>query len=417
MRAGISNFSVAAADRSRAGPGREPVPRASRLHLDRACQSRRRRRARARDTARPLAARRSRRSRCPRRDSAFPAGAAVTLAGFGKQTPTASEQRPARLADRDGRPAGRLRRLPNDGLIEFNAIELCEASPIERRLQRRQRRRARHDRRIDTDAHRRRERRRPGMRRRQPLPLHLHGSARDPLVHPGERPAGHAPRARDRTASTSAGEAPLVVGNTLDCEPGDWPDSNATYAYSFVNTANGQVLQPARPPSSRSRRPPTAPRSCARSRHERGRHLARRDDARRPPVKAAPQARDARRPALGARGRPAPVVTLAPPRALRKFSVCIDAAAAAAGALPLDHEHRRRRGQGAVHLQFRVKPTARAGTDSLRSRRCRALVGDELGAAPDFLDEVAHEIVCFGACQPSVGRSCIRTREIVELLI
>ena len=55
-----------------------------------------------------------------------------------------------------------------------------------------------------------------------------------------------APPAAPRPSSTTflhvTWDAPLVVGNTLSCSTGGWP-TPPQVTYSFVNSANGQVLQ------------------------------------------------------------------------------------------------------------------------------------------------------------------------------
>ncbi len=303
----------------------------------------------------------------PAPGSAFPGGAAVTIAGFGKQTPTAASSGPLSSLTGTVDPQGICSGSPNDGLIEFNAIELCEASsssavcngdsggglviggstPTLIGV-------------VSAGA--------PGCNvgshslftytGAPEILSFIQGSDR-PATAPREGPNGVDLRWR----------GPLVVGNTLDCEPGDWPDSNATYAYSFVNTANGQMLQHG---TAATFKVPAADTGAAimcevAATNAGGTSLD--ETTATAPVKGSPQARIAHvGPLSGARGRSVLLrVTLVAPAGLfGRFSVCITPPKSVAGRLCRSTTNTDGGADDVPFIfSFHVKPTARAGTDRL----------------------------------------------------
>ncbi len=324
----------------------------------------------------------------PAPNSAFPSGASVTLAGFGKQTPTATNSGPLATLTGTVDPQGVCDANSSDGLIAFNAIELCETSSSSAVCN------------GDSGG---------GLVTAGTTPtligvvsagapgcdvgshsLFTYTGAPEILafIQGSDQPAT-APREGSNGVDLRW-LGPVVVGNTLDCEPGDWPNSNATYAYSFVN-ANERTGASARrggqvhDPGGRQGR-----RDLVRGRgNERRGHLARRDNCHLAGERTAAGANHPHHADLGS-ARP---IGLAPGHArgscrpLRQVRrLHHPSEVGGRPPLPLDNERRRRCRQRAVHLQ---PPGEADGEDRHGQARDhggrRALVGDELRATPRFL--------------------------------
>ncbi len=176
----------------------------------------------------------------PPANGAFPAGVAVGLAGFGKQTPTTTSSGPLSWMTGTVDPQGVCSGSPG-GLIANNAIEICESSGTSAVCN------------GDSGG---------GLVTTGATPT-LIGvvSAGEPGCDPGSHSIFTYTGANEILAFVQGNDhpatapregtngievqwpRPLVVGDTLTCSPGDWPDAGATFAYSFVDSATNQTLE------------------------------------------------------------------------------------------------------------------------------------------------------------------------------
>jgi hypothetical protein len=302
----------------------------------------------------------------PAANTPFPGGATVTIAGFGKQSPTAASSGPLASLTGNVDPQG-VCGGSNGGFIDFNAIELCEASSSS---------------------------------------AVCNGDSGGGLVTGGSTPTligvvsagapgcdvgSHSlftytgapeilafiqgsdqPPAAPREGANGVDVrwfGPLVVGNTLDCEPGDWPNTNATYAYSFVNTTGGAVLQHG--PASKFTIPVAdkgAAISCEVAATSAG-GTSLDETTPTSPIKGPPQARIAHlSPVPGAPGGSIQlrVMLVTPAGLFGKFSVCITPPKSVAGRLCRSTTNADGGAESVPFIfKFRVKPTAKAATDKL----------------------------------------------------
>jgi hypothetical protein len=176
----------------------------------------------------------------PAAGMSFPSGAAVGLAGFGRQSPTVGSSGPLAWMTATADPQGACGDLA-DGLIANNAIVVCASSPTASACN------------GDSGS---------GLVTTGTTPV-LIGVASagtvgcDPgsdsiftyLGAPeildfveGDDAPPVAPRPTSTTFLRLAWDPPLVVGNTLECASGGWA-SAPQLTYSFLDSANGQVLQ------------------------------------------------------------------------------------------------------------------------------------------------------------------------------
>jgi hypothetical protein len=295
----------------------------------------------------------------------FPAGATATLAGFGARAAGERSKGPLGSLTAKVDPQGACGRSVN-GPLEFNAIELCASSPTSSVCN------------GDSGG---------GLVTAGSTPT-LVGivSAGAPGCDIGSRSLftyTGAPeilsfiRGNDHPATAPREGAnpadirwpgPLVVGNTVTCDHGDWPGTNARYTYSFV-TATGKVLQHGSKPSFaiRAGEKGASIRCEVTASNAGGTSID--ETAPSPQVLGVPHVRIVRvAPLSGARGHPISVrVTLASPGGLfGRFAVCISPPRPVAGRLC--HTTLNPRGKaGAVpfDFRFRVKPTARRGTNRM----------------------------------------------------
>ena len=355
VRAGVSNYSSPLPtdleqDRPvsliRVHPGYRPSP---------AGRSRRRRRDRAREPARPERPGRPG-GRAPDCRDAFPTGASVGLAGFGRSSPTVQTSGPlswmtatvdpqgecssdacrgAHREQRDRRSAPRPRRAPS-----ATATAAAASSPPR-----------------DSRARRRRQRWRRRLRRRQPRDLHLHRRARDPPVRPGlGQPAVRASRDQRDVPRREVGPAARRREHDLRARPAAGSAPQPRFTYSFVDPPTARCCRPAEPhlpdPGRRRRRDRSRARSPPRTTAARPR-----GDRRRPPaVKPAPQVKILKVGALaGTRGRRAEPSRLAadPARPLgaRSRSASPRRSRSRGKLCHSTSERRRRLGDLPVHLQ------------------------------------------------------------------
>lgn len=176
----------------------------------------------------------------PSGSAPVPAGATVVLAGFGSKASGAKSKGPLHVLSESVDPKGACG-SSGRGLLEFNAIEICAFSPTGSVCN------------GDSGA---------GLVTAGSKPT-LIGvvSAGAPGCEIGSRSLftyTGAPeilafiRGNDHpVAAPREGPNPpdirwrgrLVVGRSITCDPGDWPGSNAGFNYSFVNVADGKVLQ------------------------------------------------------------------------------------------------------------------------------------------------------------------------------
>lgn len=303
----------------------------------------------------------------PAPNSPFPSGATVSIAGFGKQTPTAASSGPLASLTGNVDPQGDCGGGPNSGFIEFNAIELCEASSSSAVCN------------GDSGG---------GLVTGETTPT-LIGvvSAGAPGCDVGSHSlftytgapeilafiqGSDQPPTAPREGSSGVDLrwlGPTVVGNTLDCEPGDWPGSNATYAFSFVDTTSGRVLQHGEaakftiPEADKG-----ATISCEVAATNAG-GTSLDETTATAAVKSPPQARIARiGPLSGARRHSVLLrVTLVTPAGLfGKFGVCITPPKSVAGRLCRSTTNTDGGADSVPFIfDFRVKPTARVGTGNL----------------------------------------------------
>ncbi len=169
-----------------------------------------------------------------------PAGAAVELAGFGSSAPGEKSKGPLHSLTGKVDPQGACGRAEH-GLLEFNAIQICAWSPTSSVCN------------GDSGS---------GLVTAGPNPM-LVGivsagapgcdiGSRSLFTYTGAREILSFIRGNDRPViAPREGPNPadirwhgrLVVGNTITCDHGDWPGSNASFTYSFVNPTTGKVLQ------------------------------------------------------------------------------------------------------------------------------------------------------------------------------
>ena len=187
-----------------------------------------------------------------------PAGAAVELAGFGSSAPGEKSKGPLHSLIGKVDPQGACGRAQH-GLLEFNAIQICAWSPTSSVCN------------GDSGS---------GLVTAGPNPM-LVGivsagapgcdiGSRSLFTYTGAREILSFIRGNDRPViAPREGPNPadirwhggLVVGNTITCDHGDWPGSNASFTYSFVNPmTTGKVIQhgekrDVHDPGVRSRRP------------------------------------------------------------------------------------------------------------------------------------------------------------------
>jgi hypothetical protein len=178
-----------------------------------------------------------------------------------------------------------------------------------------------------------------------------------------------APRETPTTFLQVKWDPPLVVGNTLSCSTGGWAAPDARFTYSFVDFADGTVLQSG--PRTTYLVPPSAVGKtvvCEVAASNGGGTTLEETDAT-PAVKAAPQVRILKVAALEAtRGHGLKLrVSLQSPVGLwGKFGVCIVPPHAVAGRLCRSTVNAD--GSGGIvpfNFDFRVKPTAPVGTSRL----------------------------------------------------
>lgn len=177
----------------------------------------------------------------PSPNAAFPANAAVGVAGFGKQTPTAVASGSLSWTTATVDPQGSCGASAANGLIDNNGIVLCAASPSSAVCN------------GDSGS---------GLVTTtdpKTLLAVTNGVAAgcDPgspgsftyvgapeildFVQGNDQPPS-APREMSSTTLELEWDPPLVVGNTLSCSTGGW--SGATrFLFSFIDTTSGQVLQ------------------------------------------------------------------------------------------------------------------------------------------------------------------------------
>jgi hypothetical protein len=170
----------------------------------------------------------------------YPAGAAVGLAGFGRQSPTTSSSGPldwmTATVDQQG-DCGDL----SEGLIPFNGIEICASSPTASACN------------GDSGS---------GLVTTGGSPvligvLSAGATGCDVGSHSvytylgapeildfvqGNDAPPTAPRPNNKTFLRLTWDSPLVAGNTLDCQSGGWP-SSPHLTFSFLSSVDGQVLQ------------------------------------------------------------------------------------------------------------------------------------------------------------------------------
>jgi hypothetical protein len=304
----------------------------------------------------------------------FPAGATATLAGFGAKAPGEKSRGPLGALTAKVEPQGACGESV-DGLLEFNAVELCARSSTS---------------------------------------SICNGDSGAGLVIPGSRPtlvgivSAGAPGcdlgSRSLFTYTGAPEilsfirgndhpatapregpnpadlrwpGPLVVGNTITCDHGDWPGTNATYTYSFVTSTTGRVLQ--RGPKASFALGPDAQGFSIRCKvaasNAGGTSLD--ETAASPPVGRIPRVSIARvAPLSGRRGRAVSVrvVLASPPGLFGRFAVCISPPRSVAGRVC--HTVANPRGKGGTttfDFNFRVKQTAPIGSGRVAIRAVAGL--------------------------------------------
>jgi Trypsin len=177
----------------------------------------------------------------PSAGMSYPTGAAVGIAGFGRESPTTSSSGPLDWMTATVDPQGTCGDL-SGGLVSYNAIALCASSPTSSACN------------GDSgsglvttdgttptligvlDA---------GTAGCEPTSHSIYSYVGAPeilqFVQGSDTPPT-APRFSNTTFLRLTWDPPLVSGNTLDCSSGGWP-SAPQLAYSFFNSLNGQALQ------------------------------------------------------------------------------------------------------------------------------------------------------------------------------
>lgn len=178
----------------------------------------------------------------PEAGAAFPAGAAVGLAGFGEQTPGVTENGQLEwmtaTVDAQGSCGATI---GSDAVLEYDAIRLCASSPTSVPCQ------------GDSGA---------GLVTTGSTPVLVGVLSGGPagcsvgshsvfadVAAPeilsfvqGDQQPPQAPRQVATTVATLAWVPPLVVGSRLTCASSGWGNDPVSLAYSFVN-GSGEVLQ------------------------------------------------------------------------------------------------------------------------------------------------------------------------------
>ena len=178
----------------------------------------------------------------PGTGSAYPAGAQVGVAGFGKQNPTANASGPLAWMTATIDAQGSCGQFSPDGLIENNAITLCAVSPTSAVCN------------GDSgggvvtttggapvligvvDAGT------PGCAIGTHSVFAYVGAPEILAFVQGSAAPPTAPRATSSTQLDVSWNPPLVVGNTLACSTSGW-QGTVKFGYLFLNSLDGQVLQ------------------------------------------------------------------------------------------------------------------------------------------------------------------------------
>ena len=178
----------------------------------------------------------------PGAGSAYPAGAQVGVAGFGKQNPTANASGPLAWMTATIDDQGSCGQFSPEGLIEDNAVTLCAVSPTSAVCN------------GDSgggvvtttggapvlvgvvDAGT------PGCGIGTHSVFAYVGAPEILAFVQGSATPPTAPRATSSTMLDVRWNPPIVVGNTLACSTSGW-GGPIRLGYSFVNVLNGQVLQ------------------------------------------------------------------------------------------------------------------------------------------------------------------------------
>ncbi len=178
----------------------------------------------------------------PTAGSAYPAGAQVGVAGFGKQNPTADASGPLVWMTATIDAQGSCGQFSPQGLIENNAVTLCAVSPTSAVCN------------GDSgggvvttgggapvlvgvvDAGT------PGCGIGTHSVFAYVGASAILSFVQGSNTPPSAPKETNATTLDLRWDPPLVVGNTLSCTTGGWGEP-LQFSFSFVNTTSGQVLQ------------------------------------------------------------------------------------------------------------------------------------------------------------------------------
>jgi hypothetical protein len=303
----------------------------------------------------------------PAQGAAFPAGAAAGVAGFGRSSPTVQTSGPLSWMTATVDPQGGCG-APAGGLTPNNGITLCASSPAGAVCN------------GDSGS---------GLVTTTGAPVLVgvvssgasgcdsgsHGAfayTGAPEILQFVQGNDHPPTAPRETASTFLQlkwDPPLVVGNTLSCSTGGWAPGQPQLSYSFVDTADGTVLQSG--PRTTYLIPASAIGATVvcevAASDDGGTTLEETDPS--PPVKAAPQVRILKVGALdGTPGRAVRLrVSLQSPLGLwGKFAVCVVPPQPVAGRLCRSTVNAD--GSSGIFpfvFNFRVKPTAPIGRSQL----------------------------------------------------
>ena len=303
----------------------------------------------------------------PTAGAAYPAGAAVGLAGFGRSSPTVQTSGPLSWMTGTVDPQGKCTSAGN-GMTPNNGITLCAAAPSSAVCN------------GDSGS---------GLVTTTGTPVLVgvvsagatgcdtgsHGTftytgAPEILefVQGNDSPPT-APRETTSTFLQVKWDPPLVVGNTLSCSTGGWATPDARFTYSFVDLADGAVLQSG--PRTTYLLPPDvvgATLLCEVAASNGGGTTLEETDPT-PAVKAAPQVRILKVGALtAARGHGLKLrVSLQTPVGLwGTFAVCVVPPHAVAGRLCRSTVNAD--GSGGIvpfNFDFRVRPTAPIGKSKL----------------------------------------------------
>jgi hypothetical protein len=303
----------------------------------------------------------------PNAGSPFPVGAAVGLAGFGRQSPTVQTSGPLSWMTATVDPQGECS-SSRGGLTLSNAITVCASAPSGAVCN------------GDSGS---------GLVTTTTTPtligvVSAGATGCDPGSHglftytgapeilqfvQGDDHPPSAPRETPATFLEIKWDPPLVVGNTVSCSTGGWVPPQPRFTYSFVNSADGTVLQSG--PRTTYLIPPAAAGATVRcdvaASSDGGTTLEETDPT--PVVKPAPQVKILRIASLaGRRGHGVSLrVSLQSPLGLwGKFGVCVTPPKSIAGRLCRSTTNAD--GEGGIFpfvFNFRVKPTAPIGTAHL----------------------------------------------------